>query len=244
MNRRTFILVPGAWMDEWIWAGIEQRLRARGQVVHAMTLPGLESPPLLHYQISLENHVQYVADFLTVSNLREVILVGHNYSGLVVGQVAQRLPEQVCHTVFLEAYVPEDGCSLLELAGLDVEAVQRQIDGNQGLWPAPSQDVLAYETRLTEADRAALEQRFVDHPGRTVTDPARLQGSLAGLSATYVGRQAPTVIRDWLAQPESERNWQHILLEGGHWPMLSIPNQLTAALLAADCRSAARALQT
>ncbi|TGG93448.1 alpha/beta hydrolase [Natronospirillum operosum] len=244
MNHRTFILVPGAWMGQWIWAGIEQRLRARGQVVHAMTLPGLESPPLLRYQVSLETHVRHVVDFMKVSNLREVVLVGHGYSGLVVGQAAQRLPDRVCHTVFLEAYVPEEGRSLLELADLDVEAVQRQINDNQGLWPVPSERVLAYETQLTTADHRFLKQRLVGHPGRTVTDPVRLQGPLADLSATYVGRQAPAVIRDWLTLPEPERNWHHIPLAGGHWPMLSTPDQLTSALLSVGCKTAVRALQT
>lgn len=238
MNQRTFILVPGAWTGEWIWAGIEQRLRARGQVVHAMTLPGLESPPLLRYQVSLETHVQYLVDFLEVSNLTEVILVGHNYSGLVVGQAAQRLPERVCHTVFLEAHVPEAGRSFLELADLDVAAIQRQIHENQGRWPAPSLRVLEYETQLTDADRQFLKQRFVGHPGRTVTDIPRLQGTLNGLSATFVGRQIPAVIRDWQAQPEPHRNWHHIPLAGGHWPMLSMPDQLTSALLTAGCKTA------
>lgn len=244
MNQRTFILVPGAWTGEWIWAGTEQRLRARGQVVHAMTLPGLESPPLLRYQVSLESHVQYLVDFLDVSNLTDVILVGHSYSGLVVGQAAQRLPERVSHTVFLEAHVPEADRSLLDLADLDEAATQRQIKDNQGRWAPPSKRVLEYETQLREADRQFLLQRFVDHPGKTVTDVPRLRGTLDGLSATYVGRQPPATIRHWLTQPESDRRWHHILLAGGHWPMLSMPDRLTSVLLAAGCKTPARELQT
>lgn len=234
MSRNVFVLLPGAWMGAWIWAGIEERLRARGQVAHAMTLPGLESPPLFPFPVSLETHVRYVTDFLTVARLQDVILVGHSYSGLVAGQVSDRLPERVRHTIFLEAFVPEDGRSLLDVTGLDVQAEQALINGNQGLWPAPDLVDLAHEPALSEADRRFLAERLVDQPGRTVTDPVVLRGSLAHLSATYVGHRAPVVIQDWLTRSEPCRYWQYLRLEGGHWPMLVNPDEVTSLLLTAS----------
>lgn len=36
-----------------------------------------------------------------------------------VGQVAAQMPERVCHTVFVEAFLPIDGKSLIEVSGLD-----------------------------------------------------------------------------------------------------------------------------
>ncbi|MGZ4653932.1 alpha/beta fold hydrolase, partial [Oryzihumus sp.] len=47
-------------------------------------------------------------------DLRDVVLVGHSYAGLVAGIVADRAPDRVAHTVFLDANVPIDGASMVD----------------------------------------------------------------------------------------------------------------------------------
>jgi hypothetical protein len=37
----TFVLVPGGWHGGWDFRPITDRLRARGQVVHELTLSGV-----------------------------------------------------------------------------------------------------------------------------------------------------------------------------------------------------------
>jgi len=109
----TYVLVPGAWCNATIWDSVAQRLRANGCHVSALTLTGLEpSTRAQPSEVGLQHHVGDVLRHLTERDLREVILVGHSNSGLVVGQVADRIPERVARTVFVQAFLPVHGRSL------------------------------------------------------------------------------------------------------------------------------------
>jgi pimeloyl-ACP methyl ester carboxylesterase len=44
-----------------------------------------------------------------------VVLVGNSYGGMVVSGVADRVPEKVASLVYLDAFVPENGQSILSL---------------------------------------------------------------------------------------------------------------------------------
>jgi pimeloyl-ACP methyl ester carboxylesterase len=47
--------------------------------------------------------------------LGDVVLVGHSYGGMVITGAADRLPERVRRLVYLDAFLPEDGESVLTL---------------------------------------------------------------------------------------------------------------------------------
>ena len=101
--------------------------------------------------------------------------MGHSYSGIVVGQVSVKAPQLVAHSVFIEAFLPIDGQSLLEVSGLGVAHEKGLIEANSGLWPAPTLDELKWQPHLLGEEIAFLASKQVDHPGRTVTDPANTQ---------------------------------------------------------------------
>ena len=61
LDRRTFVLVPGAWLGAWSWHPVAAELAARGADVVALTLPGLSygsSPRGLR----LSDAVDYIVD--------------------------------------------------------------------------------------------------------------------------------------------------------------------------------------
>jgi pimeloyl-ACP methyl ester carboxylesterase len=132
-----FVLVPGAWMGEWAWSEVASCLRRKGHGVDAITLTGLHDGDEAAV-VRLAAHVQDVLDHLRTNGLRDVVLVGHSYSGVVVGQVAALVPGLVARTIYVEAFLPVDGRSLLEVSGLDVEHERRLIVENAGLWPPPT----------------------------------------------------------------------------------------------------------
>src|SRR5438105_15953258 len=132
-----FLLIPGAWMGAWVWEPVTLGLRALGHHVHPVTLSGLSEDADVS-DVGLATHVDDVLSILESGDLRDVVVVGHLYSGIVAGQVADRAPERVAHTVFVEAFLPCDGKSML--AALDErqrEDELRQIAENHGRWPAP-----------------------------------------------------------------------------------------------------------
>ena len=112
----TFVLVHPAWFGGWCWRKVSPVLRARGHEVFAPTLTGLgERAHLASQKVGLEMHVEDVANVLEYEDLRQVILVGNSSGGMVITGVADRMPERIAHLVYLDAFVPEDGQSMLDI---------------------------------------------------------------------------------------------------------------------------------
>jgi len=55
-------------------------------------------------------------------DLRDVVLLGHSYGGMVATGVADRARDRVSQLIYLDAFVPEDGQSLLDLTSRTASA--------------------------------------------------------------------------------------------------------------------------
>lgn len=223
-----YILVPGAWAGSWVWEATAAKLRQFGHSVHQLTLPGLADGEDIG-EISLTTHVSAVVDFLESRKLKDVVLVGHSYSGFIVGQVSALLQDRVAHSVFIEAFLPVEGKSLLEVSGLDVAHEERLIEDNGGFWPAPTLEELKSQPHLSNELIALLASKHKDHPGKTLTEPASMAAPLGNLHATFISEAG------WLSSSEEadlvetlrkNHNWTFKAIDGGHWPMLTMPEKL------------------
>lgn len=227
-----YVLVPGAWAGGWVWDAIAVRLCRLGHAVHQMTLPGLEKGECAE-KVHLNTHVNAVMDYLVSHELNDVVLVGHSYSGIVVGQVSARLQHRVAHCVFIEAFLPVAGKSMLEVSGLDVTHEKQLIDDNGGLWPAPTLEELKSQPGLSDEWVNLLLTRQKGHPGKTVTEPAVMVGSLDDLSATFIsdaGWLNSSPEADLVAALRKQDSWRFKTVNGGHWPMLTLPGEITMLL--------------
>jgi pimeloyl-ACP methyl ester carboxylesterase len=100
----TIVLEHGAWADSSSWDGVIQRLQLFGYTV--------DVPP--NPLRSLPDDSTYLADFLkTISG--PVILVGHSYGGAVITNAATG-NSQVKALVYVDAFIPDQGQTLLQLA--------------------------------------------------------------------------------------------------------------------------------
>ncbi|MFL5654202.1 MAG: alpha/beta fold hydrolase [Ktedonobacteraceae bacterium] len=225
-----FLLIPGAWMGAWAWEPVTRGLRALGHHVHPVTLSGLSEDADVS-DVGLATHVDDVLSILEAGDLRDVVVVGHLYSGIVAGQVADRAPDRVAHTVFVEAFLPRDGKSMLDaLDERQREDELRQIAENHGRWPAPDLTALEGNGLSTEQTQWLLE-RFIGHPGRTISEPAVLNRSLAELQATYIAcTMGGHWVSDDVAAMRKEPNWTFRTIDTGHWPMVSTPDRLAELL--------------
>ncbi len=103
----TVVLVHGAWADASSWTGVIQRLQGDGYPVRALANP----------LRSLAGDAASVAGFLsTVPG--PVVLVGHSYGGAVISTAAAGNPN-VKALVYVDAFVPDVGETVLSLAGPD-----------------------------------------------------------------------------------------------------------------------------
>jgi pimeloyl-ACP methyl ester carboxylesterase len=100
----TFVLVHGSWLGGWCWQRVTPHLRAAGHEVFTPTLTGLgERAHLLTRDVGLDTHVHDIVNVLEFEELREVILVGHSYGGMVVAGVAECVPHRLARAVYLDA---------------------------------------------------------------------------------------------------------------------------------------------
>lgn len=114
----TFLFVHGAWHGGWCWKAVEARLRAAGHETHAPTLTGVgERAHLARPDIDADTHVEDILNVIKWRELKDVILVGHSYGGLIITGVAGRVPEKIRALVYLDAFAPEEsGLSLFATA--------------------------------------------------------------------------------------------------------------------------------
>jgi len=90
----TYVLVHGGGHGGWCYQRVARTLRAAGHEVLAPSLTGLgERAHLLRPGIDLDLQITDVLTLLHYEDLRDVILVGHSYGGMVVTGVADRAAE-------------------------------------------------------------------------------------------------------------------------------------------------------
>ncbi len=122
----VIVLVHGAWSGSWSWNGVAPLLRAAGHEVHAPTLTGLaERSHIAPEHVNLSSHISDIAGLMRWNDLREVILVGHSYGGMAITGAADRDISRIKGMIYIDAFVPDDGQSVWDLAGETRAAAQR-----------------------------------------------------------------------------------------------------------------------
>jgi len=106
ITQPTIVIVHGAWSDSSPFAAVDALLAAGGYTVSHFANP----------LRSLDNDTDYLAAFLQTRTTGPVVLVGHSYGGAVIGGAALTHPD-VKALVYLNAFVPEEGETILDLAG-------------------------------------------------------------------------------------------------------------------------------
>ncbi|MEW2119358.1 alpha/beta hydrolase [Streptomyces sp. NPDC005474] len=220
------VLVAGARLGAWAWDEVVVELRAAGHGVHPLTLSGVAERR--GEPAGQQTHVRDIVEEVERLDLRDVVLVGHSYAGIPVGQAAERIGERLSRVVFVDASVPADGRSFLW--GWDSAGVEASIAENGGFWATPSADHFAGQG-LSGEQIARIVSGSTPHPGATLTEPAVLAGSVGDLPATYVKclLDDPEPSEDVVELLKGDR-WELVELDTGHWPMFSRPRELAAIL--------------
>ena len=106
----TFVVAHGAWSSGWAWKKMRPLLRAAGHEIFTPSYTGLgERSHLSSPDLTLETHIQDIANVLFYEDLTDVVLIGHSYGGMVATGVADRASERIRQVIYLDAFVPRDG---------------------------------------------------------------------------------------------------------------------------------------
>lgn len=229
----TYVLVHGAWHGGWCWKRVAPLLRAAGHEVYAPTLTGLgERAHLLIPDVGLDTHVRDIVNVLTYEDLRDVVLVGHSYAGMVVAGVAEQAAERLAHLLYLDAFVPWEGQSQLELVGGErAAALREQADREGDGWRLPPIPLEVFG--VTDADDLAWARpRLGLQPLKTFEQPVpQTSPAAAALPRTFIRCSAWAGFTAYADRARTETGWRVRELATGHDAMITAPEDLAHLLL-------------
>jgi len=123
-----FVLVHGAFAGAWAWGPLTERLETAGHSVETLDLPGSGEDRTPVAEVTLDACVERLCEVLRTGE-EAAVVVPNSMGGVVTTQAAARCPERVAAIVYVAAFVPEDGESLLDLTGLP-EGADDQVQAN------------------------------------------------------------------------------------------------------------------
>ncbi len=112
-----FVLVHGAFVGSWIWEPLAERLEEIGHSVEAPDLPGSGDDRTPVEEVTLDAYAERICELLDASP-EPSILVANSMGGIVISEAAARRPERVKRLVYVAAFAPGDGQSLVDLTSL------------------------------------------------------------------------------------------------------------------------------
>ena len=234
------VLVHGAFGHAAGWQRVVPGLQAAGHDVETLDLPGQGEDHTPVAEVTLDRYARRVCEVL--ADGPPAVLVGHSMGGVVITQAAANCPEHVERLVYVAAFLPADGESLIDLthrpegagdsvqSGLVVEGdppVARMPDeaAREGLMHCCDDEAAAWGISLRGSQ-----------PVAPFTHPVRLTGpgeeAFGKLPRAYVMCLQDRAIRPPLQRLMLERAGCNPVLEidTDHCVWASRPDELVTAL--------------
>jgi pimeloyl-ACP methyl ester carboxylesterase len=231
-----YVLVPGGGHGGWCYAKVKQRLERAGHEVFAPSLTGLaERSHLLSPSVDLDMHIHDVVQLIHYWDLKDVILVGHSYGGMVITGIADRATDRIGKIVYLDAANPHNGQSLVDVAGPIIEAVRPMgmvvDDVELVLLPAPGAG--AFYGVTDPVDLAWMDARLTGHPWRCFEQKLDLrnEGKLWALPQYHIVCESTVATRDPALIEEARGRGRFWSIDTGHDLMIIEPDFVARALL-------------
>jgi pimeloyl-ACP methyl ester carboxylesterase len=234
------VLVHGAFGRAAVWDRVAPGLRAAGHDVETLDLPGQGDDDTPVAEVTLDRYARRVCDVLAGGP--PAILVGHSMGGMVITQAAADCPQHIDRLVYVAAFLPADGESLIDLtqrpegAG---DAVQAGLVVNGDPPVATMSPEAAREGLMhcCDEETAAWAQSLRGpQPVAPFTHPVRLTGAASeqfgGLKRAYVMCLQDRAIRPPLQRLMLERAGCDPVIEidTDHCVWASRPDELVSAL--------------
>ena len=223
----TFVVAHGAWSAGWVWKKMHPLMAARGHRLVTPTYTGIgERAHLANPDIDLETHIADMLGVLEMEDLTGINLIGHSYGGMVATGAADRARGRIKKLIYLDAFAPQDGDSLMQLLPPE-ERAQRQA-GADG-WRIPP---MAMPPDTAAEDLAWCTPRRVPQPAKTFTQKLRLLNGPLTLPRHYIycTRTAPgDRFRPFYERAKRE-GWGTSEIDASHNPHVTCPEVLADLL--------------
>jgi pimeloyl-ACP methyl ester carboxylesterase len=237
-KQSPIVLVHGAFQSAATWDLVAPRLSESGRRVITATLTGLGTDAgALSETVALDTHIRDVVALIEGNNLRDVILVGHSYAGMIITGVAEHTRDRIAQLVYVDALVPEHGQSAMDILPQPTRDTFRTLADEGGGWRMRPTGRLVDLWGLEEGPaRKFVEARLCDFTIRCFDEPVDAPTRAAStLPRTYIssvkeGYPAKVVFDPFAARARRE-GWSYHELPTGHDCQAEMPDALSELLL-------------
>ena len=229
----TYVLVHGAWGGAHGFRHVRRLLWAAGHEVFTPSLTGIgERSHLTAPHVGLSTHVRDVVNTVLYEDLHDIVLVGYSYGGFVVTGALDHIGSRVRDLVFVDAFVPHDGDTVIGMAGGPPPGPISI--GQDWLVPPPPRD-------YDDAEEAAFaDPRRSAQPIACFTEPVHLKRPLESFGCTLTFVKATADVPDapanhvfWAAADRARTSpaWRYREIATNHMIPNNRPAELAAILL-------------
>jgi pimeloyl-ACP methyl ester carboxylesterase len=178
---------------------------------------------------SLDTHIQDVLNVIEWEDLENVVLCGHSYGGMVITGVADKIPHCVAALVYLDAFIPEDGDSTMDMLSperqLSILKGAATLGGDAA--PAPSPEFFG----INEADREWVRSKMTPQPLASIVQAIHLTGAhMQVKNRVAIFAEGPASAAAFYEKFRSNPLWKVQHIKGGHDVMIDQPEAVAQIL--------------
>ena len=229
-SSKTFLVCHGAWSAGWAWKKMHPLMQAAGHRLITPSYTGLgERAHLANQSLDLEAHIHDVLSVISYEDLRDIVLVGHSYGGMLATGVADRMRERIAQLIYIDAFVPRDGQSLFDLNEPGIESMRKAARDGDG-WRIPPMQT---PPDTSAADVEWLSSRRVAMPIKCFEQKLTLQHGETTLPRSYIyaTRITPAdTFGQFSRRARNEAGWRAFDIDASHSPNVTAPEALMALL--------------
>lgn len=227
----TLVLVHGAWHGRWCWERLTPLLERRGVPWRTVDLPSVQAPRSRSADAppGLPEDAEAVRAALA-GLAGPIVLCGHSYGGMVIS-LAATAQSHVTRLVYLAAYMPEPGQSLVVAGGSRHAPWIQMLEGGFTLPDLGRAGEVFYGDCDASTQQWALERLKAQHSSAFAAPVA--QPAWREIPSTYVVCSADAAISPMRQRTTFAPRAQRVMeIESSHSPFLSQPEALAEVLVA------------
>jgi pimeloyl-ACP methyl ester carboxylesterase len=232
----TYLLIHGAWHGGWCWRKVVPLLEAKGHKVVAPDLPGHGDDKTDTATVTLDSYTNRVCE-LASAQTEPVILVGHSMGGIVITQAAENCPQRISALVYLCAFLPGNGESLITWAAQDQETMVNPTTmdqlGDAAVAMKPEFIRAAFYGNCADEDAAFAQSRLVAQPVAPLATAVKTSPECWGrIPRYYVECERDHAIAIQLQRKMQKHSpcRQTFSIDTDHSPFFSAPEEMAEIL--------------
>lgn len=224
------LLIHGSCHGAWCWRDVIPALQALGHSARAIDMPGHGEDPTPVSEVTLAG----CRDTILAASNPETIVLGHSWGGYPISAAAEAAPERMRALIYLCAYVPVSGLSMIEMRKRGprqplMPAVRRAEDGLSYTFDPAQVPELFYHDCPAEAVEYAMP-RLCPQATAPQATPLTLTARWQSVPKAYIRCAEDRAIPPEY-QAEMVKDWPRervFSLPSSHSPFFSDPSGLAA----------------